>query len=231
MRNVIVAVVGVSFALLAGACGGRLDQGAPAVGPVSATSHSATTAAVEPEPPSSAPPEGSTGIDPTASPGTPAEPDSPYTFDFTKPPDVSGPGTAEVASVDALATTDLKLPAAPKSVPGMTPTAVFTYWDGAGVQESFVDAKTGPFWFGQYTNPPESVAGMPDACVPCDAAESGRTTLASGDVAVVWVARPGAGPSSITWWHAGVVYLVMGPPTTLTRGVATDLANQIMAGT
>ena len=226
-RGSIVVLTTVSLALLTSACGGRIDQGTPAAGS-GETSDSAGAVATTVDATMSAPPETSVGTDPTAGPDTPGEPDHPYTFDFTKPPAVSGPGTAVIASVTALANADLKLPTAPRAVPGMTPTAVFTYWDGAAIQESFVDDKIGPFWFAQFADPPGAVTGTPDACIESDKAQSGRQELANGDTAVIWIAT-GANPSSITWWHDGVVYTVMGPAASLTRTVAIELANGIMS--
>lgn len=150
---------------------------------------------------------------------------SPYRLNFAKPLTIRTAGAQRLPSADALRTTPMQL-AHPVIVRGLRPTSVYTTQDGTGVEQSFDDPAYGQFWFSQFINP-SSVKDMSDACIECDRQQSGRVTLSDGAEAVVWVSN-GAGPSSITWYHDGQQFLVMGPPETLRRTQALNIAELIV---
>lgn len=167
----------------------------------------------------------STIADPTAGPGSTVQSGDSMTIDFGTLPS-SDSGASQVASMSALATVAKKLPAGPTQPRGLSATAIYAFADGIGDRQVYIGSPYGNFWFEEQAGG-QTPADMPDRCNACSASESGRTTLANGDPAVVW--RATEGPSSITWWHGGVRHAILGPSSTLTREVLLKLAGAFSA--
>ena len=153
--------------------------------------------------------------------------DSPFHFDFSKPPVMTDPGTASVASTDDLRTTKLAF-ANPVILDGVQPTSIYTFRDGEGVQQSFDDPALGQFWFGETVADAGYIAGLHDACTTCDKAQSGRVKLSDGSEALVWINTTND-PSSISWYKDGVDFVIMASAKTLdSQAAAVKLAELVI---
>ena len=148
--------------------------------------------------------------------------DNPTTMDFSTNPAKTDPNS-HLITLQQLSATKASISARPTAVRGFNALSIYETQDGSAVSQNFNDPTIGPFWLQEYQTR-RTIADVPDRCVKCDPALSGRVSITPGIIGIIWYT--GADPTVVYWWTGSVEHDLVGPPT-LTRANALKIAATI----